>query len=285
MRTDRRCAAACTAATVQGVPRIAALSGDRSYWEARLDGAYSLDGVGWLGLGEPFNRWMYRVRRRLFLNRMRPLVHGRPLDVLDVGSGTGFYVERWLELGADSVTGSDITSTAVDRLRGRFPDQEFRRLDVSGEGERLEPERFDAISAMDVLFHITDDAAYERAIGNLAYMLKPGGVLVLSENFVHGPALRSGHQVSRPLETIEGLVRAAGLTPVWRRPVFFLMNGPADSHSRLLRGSWGLTSRLLGRWPSAGAVLGALLAPIELVLASVRREGPSTEMMACRKVA
>ena len=112
-------------------PRIAVLPGERSYWEGRLSDAYSLDGVGWRGLGEPFNRWMYRVRRRLFLRRMRPLVKGRAPDVLDVGSGTGFYVERWLELGAGSVTGSDITSTAVERLSARFPGQEFRRLDVS----------------------------------------------------------------------------------------------------------------------------------------------------------
>ena len=260
------------------------MPGERSYWEGRLTGAYSLDGVGWQGLGEPFNRWMYRVRRRLFLRRMRPLVEGRAPDVLDVGSGTGFYVERWLELGAGSVTGSDITSTAVERLSARFPAQDFRRLDVSADVDDLEPESFDAISAMDVLFHITDDDAYERAVRNLARLLRPGGLLVLSENFVHGPALRSTHQASRPLDTIEGLLRTAGLEPVWRRPVFFLMNGPADSDSRLLRGSWGLTTRLLARRPGAGHVLGPLLAPIELTLASLRSEGPSTEMMVCRRV-
>jgi SAM-dependent methyltransferase len=259
------------------------LPGERSYWEGRLSDAYSLDGVGWRGLGEPFNRWMYRVRRRLFLRRMRPLVKGRAPDVLDVGSGTGFYVERWLELGAGSVTGSDITSTAVERLSERFPAQEFLRLDVSAAVEDLEPESFDVISAMDVLFHITDDDAYAQAVRNLARLLRPGGLLVLSENFVHGPALRSTHQASRSLDTIEGLLRAAGLEPVWRRPVFFLMNGPADSDSRLLRGTWGLTTRLLARRPGAGRLLGPLLAPIELTLASVRREGPSTEMMLCRR--
>jgi SAM-dependent methyltransferase len=282
MRTLRRAISGATVVAV-AAPRIAELPGERSYWEERLSDTYSLGGVGWMGLGEPFNRWMYRVRRQLFLRRMRPLARDRALDVLDVGSGTGFYVERWLELGVRSVTGSDITSTAVERLTARFPDQRFMRLDVSAEGEPLEPESFHAISAMDVLFHITDDAAYARAIANLAHMLRPGGLLVLTENFVHGPALRGSHQVSRPLDTIEGLVRRSGLDPVWRRPVFFLMNGPADSHSRLLRGTWGLTTRLLARRPGAGNLLGAAMAPVELTLASVRREGPSTEMMVCRK--
>jgi hypothetical protein len=62
-----------------------------------------------------------------------------------------------------------------------------------------------------------------------------------------------------------------------------LMNGPVDSGSRLLKSAWGLLTRVLAGRPAAGAPLGALLAPLELLLVSVRREGPSTEMMACRK--
>ena len=155
---------------------------------------------------------------------------------------------------------------------------------MSADGEELEPESFDAISAMDVLFHITDDDAYARAVDNLARMLRPGGLLVLSENFLHGPALRSTHQASRSLETIEGLLRAAGLEPLWRRPVFFLMNGPADSDSRAAAEQLGPDHAAARAPAGAGHVLGPLLAPVELALASVRREGPSTEMMVCRRV-
>ena len=36
----------------------------KRYWSDRLAKSYSLMGVGWLSLGEPFNRWMYRVRRQ-----------------------------------------------------------------------------------------------------------------------------------------------------------------------------------------------------------------------------
>lgn len=64
---------------------------DRAYWESRLSERYSLDGVGYLGLGSSFNAWMYRARRAIFLRRARPLVAARPrARVLDVGSGTGF---------------------------------------------------------------------------------------------------------------------------------------------------------------------------------------------------
>jgi hypothetical protein len=136
---------------------------------------------------------------------------------------------------------------------------------------------------MDMLFHITDDGAYERAFANLAAMLRPAGLLVFTENFVHGPARGGPHQVSRPLEEIERIARRSGLEPLWRRPVFVLMNGPVDSQGRLLRGWWRLVGRLLQRWPAAGGAIGAALAPLELALASLKREGPSTEMMVCRK--
>ncbi len=105
---------------------------------------------------------------------------------------------------------------------------------------------------MDMLFHITDDDAYGRAFANLARMLRPGGLLVFTENFVHGPAGPDAHQVSRPLEEIEALVRAAGLEPLWRRPAFVLMNGPVDSDSRLLAAAWAATTRALRAGPGAG---------------------------------
>ena len=41
----------------------------RGYWEQRLSEHYTLGGVGYLGLGEGFNDWMYRVRRHVFLKR------------------------------------------------------------------------------------------------------------------------------------------------------------------------------------------------------------------------
>jgi hypothetical protein len=76
---------------------------NREYWEDRLRRHYSLAGVGYLRLGRRFNEWMYRVRGAVF-DRMLDDLAGKAgrgarwsgANVLDVGSGTGFYVERWL---------------------------------------------------------------------------------------------------------------------------------------------------------------------------------------------
>ena len=116
-------------------------------------------GVGWLGLGEPFNRWMYRVRRWAFLRRIGPLLRGRPPEVLDVGTGSGFYVERWAGARARARSRGPTSPTPrSDRLRQRFPGHEVRPARHRPRTARSPGGAFDAISAMDMLFHITDDA-------------------------------------------------------------------------------------------------------------------------------
>jgi SAM-dependent methyltransferase len=251
------------------------------YWSQRLEESFSLAGVGWLGLGEHYNRWMYAVRRRVFRRSLRGRV-SPDARVLDVGSGTGFYIERWGELGVRDITGSDLTSVAVTRLRARFPSHEFRQLDITAP---LPPGlgSFDAISAMDVLYHVVDDELYARAIENLAGLLAPGGVLVLTENLLHRKAGRAEHEVDRGIKEIVSLLRQAGLTIESRLPVFVLMNTPVDSDSSFLRRSWTAVNLLVRRGPRYGQAVGALLYPLELALTRVLKEGPSTEIVVCRK--
>jgi SAM-dependent methyltransferase len=256
-----------------------------AYWEGRLGERFSLEGVGFMGLGSAYNAQMYEVRRALFLRRVQPLVRSwANRDILDVGSGTGFYVGVWKQLGVRSVTGSDITETAVRRLAQRFPRDEFLRCDIGGDvdfGSRT----FDAISACDVLFHIVDDYRYRRAFANLRSLLRPGGWLIFTENFLHGPRIRSPTQVSRSLAEIENIVRSAGLEPLERRPAFVLMTTPVDSHSRLHRAWWAALSRVVAAHERLGELAGRALKPFEIALASRLSEGPTTEMMICRRPA
>src|SRR4051812_23676259 len=126
----------------------------RDYWEKRLADDYSLTGVGFRRLGPSFNAWAYRVRRERFLFAVQRLeLDPDNAQVVDVGSGTGVYVDCWQSLGA-SVTGVDLTEVAVQQLRQAFPDGRFVRSDISEPGlvELIGAESADAVSAMDVLF-------------------------------------------------------------------------------------------------------------------------------------
>src|SRR5688500_18643814 len=108
---------------------------------------------------------MYRVRGDVFdrvvsrlnsVNSQQSTVNSYVgAEILDVGSGTGFYVDRWLRLGA-RVTGLDLTEVAVRELGRSFPQARFVQGDIGAELEplTLTPASFDAVSAFDVLFHI-----------------------------------------------------------------------------------------------------------------------------------
>ena len=261
----------------------------RDYWESRLRQSYSLQGVGYQRLGTQYNKWMYRLRARVFQRVARGLgVDWSSARVLDVGSGTGFYVEQWHRLGVPQVTGVDITQVAVEQLRTRFPGDEFEQLDVGkplpAHGSRLTAHAgFDAVSAMDVLFHIVDDAEYAQAFRNIASRLKPGGWFIWSDNFLRHETERVTHQVSRSLAESEAAVRQAGLQIVRRVPMFVVMNHPTDSRSRLARLAWTAMVAPAALAEPLGWLVGAALYPLDLALTNVMRESPTTEIMVCRR--
>lgn len=255
-----------------------------AYWENRLAGQFGLGDVGYAGLGVPFNTWMYRVRRHVFRRHARAVrrdwSHAR---VLDVGSGTGFYVKNWLELGVRDLTASDITSAAVQHLSGTFPAVDVRQIDIGRGLGGLEPASFDAISAFDVLFHIVDDELYASALANVATLLRPGGRLIFTDNFVRGSRRGSRHHVSRSLEEVERAVTAAGLEIVSRRPAFVLMNDPVDSSNTRHHRFWDRLTQRLRADNAYGRRAGAALFPVEVAATRLLREGPSTEVMVCRR--
>jgi SAM-dependent methyltransferase len=258
----------------------------RSYWQERLSGDFSVASVGFAGLGESYNAWMYRVRRRVFLSEVRRLsIDPRQSRVLDVGSGTGFYLDRWHELGAAEITGSDLTSVAVNNLRIRYPEDRIFEFDIGSSTNPLGGDQFTAISMMDVLFHLVSDEAYTRALSNAAALLAPGGFLIFSDCFLRGDAIRLPHVVFRPLDQVQAIVETTGLGLVRRRPLFVLMNEPVDSASRALRAWWHFLHKTVERGERAGAAMGRSLYPLEVGLVNVLRQGPSTEIMVCRQPA
>lgn len=256
------------------------------YWQNRLTSNYSLEGTGFQTLGQEYNKWMYRIRK-VIVKRVvkRSISEFNGKDVFDIGSGTGFYIDIWIELGAARVRGSDITDVAVLRLRENYPSNEFFKLDIGQDvlPDQLSARRFDIISAFDVLFHITDDVRYRNAILNINRLLKEGGIFLFSENFLHRDALRSQHQVSRPLVSIERILQESGFKILDRIPMFVIMNAPVDTNNRILPSTWKLIRTTAKKGKFASDVTGCMLYPLELLLTSITKEGPSTELMICKK--
>ena len=252
----------------------------RDFWERRLESDWTESGVGYRALGRPFNTWMYKVREEVFLRRVGRLGLFDP-SVLDVGSGTGFYIRLWDRLGAADVTGCDMTDAAVARLRTRFPDHRFVRQDAA-DLDAFDEDSFDALSCMDVLFHITDDGRYTSAVGEFARVLRPGGTLVISENCLQRPEQRGEHQVNRTLEWITGALDKAGFDLRLRVPMLVLMNAQVDAAAPW-RKIWGGVLRAATLTAPTGWLAGAALYPLERRLAFGCRESSTTELLVCRR--
>jgi SAM-dependent methyltransferase len=257
----------------------------RAFWESRHTKRYGPESVGYAGLGVPYNVWMYRVRGHVVERQLRKSgIDLSKRDVLDIGSGTGFYIGLWDRLGARSITGSDFAPFAVRALREQFPERRFVELDITSETPPSELGRFDVVSAFDILYHIVEDERYRRALANIRSLIRPGGCFIFSENFLPKTRETGQHQVSRTNAEILGLLAESGFEVVRRAPVFFLMNRPLKSSNALLARVWSLIVRVTGMThrPYLGNWLGALLYPIELSSLRFMTRGPSTEMMICR---
>jgi SAM-dependent methyltransferase len=258
----------------------------KDYWQTRLSLGLTAQGVGYIGYGLPFNRWMYRVRRNVFLRTVRGLGLNLPtLDVLDIGSGSGFYVDLWQSFGVKSVTAFDLTTVAVEHLRVKFPDVAAWEVDI---GQPLPPglagsSQFNAVSAFDVLFHIVDDAAFARAITNISTLVAAGGYLLISDNFVHGAERRNVHQVSRSLARFNSVLTEAGFVIERRIPMFILMNAPIDTRTNWPFKAWRLMMGPVRVMHWFGYVQGALMYPLEVLLTRFLSESPTTELIVCRK--
>ena len=271
--------------TEVGVPQSPDQALDAGYWESRLRQNWGLHGVGHISYGVPYNRWLYKVRRNIFKREMARLgVEWKHSDVLDVGSGTGFWIDAWKGLGVHSITGSDVTQVAVDHLQVAYPDSRFTRLDISGALESHHPGGpYNVVSAFDVLFHITSDARFADAIANISRLLTPSGYFIFSDNFLHGHGVRGDHQVSRSLQEISEVVTKAGFQIIRRVPMFVVMNAPVDISAPWPLKFWRLAMLPVRAVPLLGSIYGALLYPVELQLTRFLRESPTTEMMICRK--
>jgi SAM-dependent methyltransferase len=192
----------------------------REFWQRRLSEHFDLRGTGESGLSLAYNRACYALRRSVLdraLADAGATLAGR--TVLDVGCGTGFFTAYYLERGA-RVTGLDIAPVAVERLAARHPEARFLLADVS---EAEISGRFDIVNAFDVLYHITDDARWERAVRHLAAAVAPGGLLLATDTFaaLGGLAL---HNRSRPLDRYRALLAEAGLAIGRIYPTHVLLN-------------------------------------------------------------
>jgi SAM-dependent methyltransferase len=192
----------------------------REFWERRLSEQFDLRGTGQTGLSLAYNRACYALRRAVLDRALRAAdFDPRGRRVLDVGCGTGFFTAYYLERGA-ALTGIDIAPISIERLRARHPGARFMLGDVS---ELPLDGSWDLVNAFDVLYHITDDARWERALAHLAEAVSPGGLLLVTDTFEERPGL-AAHNRMRSLARHRAVLEPRGFTLAPLRPTHVLLN-------------------------------------------------------------
>src|SRR5258708_30310111 len=234
------------------------------YWEELLKAHPDIIGVGYGGRSSRFLELQYQSRMRqvelaLHLYGLTDLTES---SVLDVGAGTGIWLDFWHRHRAERVVGLDFTQTSVDLLKTQFPGDLIVQADLSIKPLPLPVTlRFDIISAFDVLLHIVDADGLRRAIANLADHCVSGGWLIISDAIVQGRGYvptrtYTVHNRVRSLIEYREVLEAHGFIIDSIRPATVLLGNPMEAKNRLAylaflgfwkaTGLWGRSSFLSG---------------------------------------
>jgi len=217
---------------------------------------------------------LYRLRE---INANRVLrkcsISSHP-KIFELGSGGGFWVDFFHRLNPALFFGSDLSPTAVARLRSNYPDDKF--VSVADDEAWLQIKQagpYDLCLGIDVLYHIVDDAIWERALKNLCSNCKAGGWLLLADYFFEQPReLPSiSHVKHRSMQTYLNILDEQQFRVVHIQPIFYFLN-------RIVSGPWkdhnGLTTLIL-RWLSGNRIgLIALVAADSLITRLTRPMTP-----------
>jgi SAM-dependent methyltransferase len=262
-----------------------------TYWHQIHAAAADESAVGYPELATSFNRAMYEVMRRNVSRAISDAGLPRPERVLDVGSGTGMWIDYWRRMGAREITGVDLNQIAVRRLRVRYPEHEFLQLDL-GEVDVELPRGMDVVSAMSVLLHITDDARFEQALRSVLGSVRCGGSIILIEPvIVHrywGPPFGpESNSKPRPLHDYLRVLADAGFEMTALRPAACLLANVIDTRHnysfRMLERYWSLLGALVGQRERLGRVVGGLLRAVDLKATHIVRPGTSAKIILARR--
>ncbi len=107
------------------------------------------------------------------------------MTVFDVGSGAGHWLDFYRSvLGASRAVGVELTPQVAEALQRKYAAvDEVTVVNADVVDPIAVPPPFDVVNAIGVMFHIVEDARWERAVANLAGLLAPDGVMIVGGQF------------------------------------------------------------------------------------------------------
>lgn len=196
----------------------------KSYWEKRLAQNWSLKGVGHIAYSERYNCYLYKAKTHCLSEAIsNHKISLKGVKVLDVGSGTGFWIEWYFDRGAKKITAIEISPTAVRRLRKKFPQMKIYQGDICRHPSFSG--KFKIVNAIDVLFHITEKKEFSSALSYLIEQMAEDGYLVITDLLGKEDDFPSEHVCFHSLVSYQQILSRLNCQILSIHPLYGLLNG------------------------------------------------------------
>lgn len=266
----------------------------KAYWENRFSKNLDLTTVGHSGLGHVYNSWLYRAR----FNAMRRALRTLNLDVsrkslMDIGVGSGAWIPFWQRYRISKIVGLDITSTSIRTLKNKYPQFNFIQGNISKELTFAQNEYFDIVTAFDILFHITNDIDFHKAVENISARIRKGGWAIISDSFCNTSWGPFYHEYHRNFDDYARVLNMVSLDIVHIEPIFITMTTTMCDLSlgyiRLLDNFTRLTLSIVNKLSSRQStewinhMIGSTLYVLDTAFCRTAETGPSLKILFAKK--
>lgn len=179
------------------------------FWDTRHRTVDEWRSGGDRSLSQRSNKAFYQHRLGLLTGILDKHLFDDRQRILDAGCGKGWLVDRLCRLGHQTV-GIDASESAIGICR-KHRQGTFHCTELSDFHDAI---GFNAVVALDVLFHVLDDTVWRRSLCGLAGNLRPAGLFVLTD-VPSGERQQVGsYIVHRPLHEYAAVLGPLGLTHV-----------------------------------------------------------------------
>jgi 2-polyprenyl-3-methyl-5-hydroxy-6-metoxy-1,4-benzoquinol methylase len=179
-----------------------------AYWNERHQRESDLRSGGHISFDEATNRMFYMRRLGLLMDLVGlQSSPAAPLYLLDAGCGKGWFSRELARFG-HQVDGVDGSETALEHGRSLGGGPRYFQSTLSG---WRSPSLYDAVLSVDVMFHILDDAEWERSVRNLASLVRLRGRFVVADWAEDHDQTFGNYQVLRGRQRYLPLLRECGL--------------------------------------------------------------------------
>jgi SAM-dependent methyltransferase len=106
-------------------------------------------------------------------------------DILDIGSGSGHWIDFYKSLEPETITGMDVSLSSFNYLKKKYTEDSSIEIH---QGKALETinalgDNYDLVNAIGVMFHIVDDFEWQETIKAIEKTMKNSGAFVVGGHF------------------------------------------------------------------------------------------------------